>query len=87
MSCFLGIDLTSVERKPGACIGLDRELHLMYSGFLRRDANILSLVSSHGFELVAIDAYTALLYLQGKTEPIGGADEGFIYVPSVDSGH
>ena len=30
---FLGIDLTSVEAKPSACVGLDRELNLIYSDF------------------------------------------------------
>ncbi len=30
---FLGIDLTSIEAKPSACVGLDRELNLIYSDF------------------------------------------------------
>ncbi len=53
---FLGIDLTSVEAKPSACLGLDRELHLIYSGFLHQDSDILGVVSRYGFEVVAIDA-------------------------------
>jgi len=57
---FLGIDLTSAEAKPSACLGLDRELHLTYSGFLYQDSDILKLVSRHGFELVAIDAPLSL---------------------------
>ena len=52
---FLGIDLTSAEAKPSACLGLDRELHPIYSGFLYQDSDILEVVGGHGFE-VAIDA-------------------------------
>jgi len=57
---FLGIDLTSAEAKPSACLGLDRELKLIYCGFLYRDSNILEVVSRHGFALVAIDAPLSL---------------------------
>jgi hypothetical protein len=57
---FLGIDLTSAEAKPSACLGLDRELKLIYCGFLYRDSGILEVVSRHGFELVAIDAPLSL---------------------------
>ena len=53
---FLGIDLTSAEAKPSACLGLDRELKLIYFGFLNRDSDILEMARKHGFELVAIDA-------------------------------
>jgi len=57
---FLGIDLTSAEAKPSACLGLDRELHLIYSGFLFQDSDILEVVTRHGFEVVAIDAPISL---------------------------
>ena len=57
---FLGIDLTSAEAKPSACLGLDRDLRLMYSGFLYQDSDILEVVSSHKPELVAIDAPLSL---------------------------
>ena len=57
---FLGIDLTSAETKPSACLGLDRERHLIYSGFLHQDWDILRVVSRHGFEVVAIDAPLSL---------------------------
>ncbi len=57
---FLGIDLTSTEAKPSACLGLDRGLRLRYFGFLHRDSDILGMVSRHGFELVAIDAPISL---------------------------
>ena len=58
---FLGIDLTSVETKPSACVGLGRELNLIYSGFPRQDSDILRVVSRRSFELVAIDAPLACL--------------------------
>ena len=57
---FLGIDLTSKETRPSACLGLDRDLHLIYDGFLGEDSDILQLVPSHQFELVAIDAPLSL---------------------------
>ena len=50
---FLGIDLTSAEAKPSACLGLDRGLHLIYSGFLYQDSDILEVVSRHEFKVVA----------------------------------
>jgi len=57
---FLGIDLTSAEARPSACLGLDRELRLIYSGFLNQDSDILRVVRHHQFELVAIDAPLSL---------------------------
>ena len=57
---FLGIDLTSAEAKPSACLGLDRQLHLIYSGFLYQDSDIVEVVARHEFELVAIDAPLSL---------------------------
>ena len=57
---FLGIDLTSKETRPSACLGLDRALRLIYDGFLGEDSDILQLVPSHQFELVAIDAPLSL---------------------------
>ena len=57
---FLGIDLTSVEAKPSAGVGLDRELNLIYSGFPRQDSDILRVVSRYSLELVAIDAPLSL---------------------------
>ncbi len=58
---FLGIDLTCLgQAKPSACLGLDRELKLIYSGFLHQDSDIMKVVSRHGFELVAIDAPLSL---------------------------
>ena len=57
---FLGIDLTSKEAKPSACLGLDRELNLIYLGFLNRDPDFLQIVRRYQFELVAIDAPLSL---------------------------
>ncbi len=57
---FLGVDLTSAEAKPSACLGLDRQLHLIYYGFLYQDSDIVEAVARHGFELVAIDAPLSL---------------------------
>ena len=59
-SGFWGIDLTSTEAKPSACLGLDRDLHLIYSGFLNGDSDIVKVVGGHGFKLVAIDAPLSL---------------------------
>ena len=56
----MGVDLTSAEAKPAACLGLDRELHLIYSGFLYHDSGIVKLAARHGFKLVAIDAPLSL---------------------------
>jgi predicted nuclease with RNAse H fold len=57
---FLGLDLTSVEAKPTAGVGLDRELNPIYSGFSHQDSDILTAVSKYSFELVAIDAPLSL---------------------------
>jgi predicted nuclease with RNAse H fold len=57
---FLGIDLTSKESKPSACLGLDNELNLIYHGFLNRDSDILQTVNRLQFDLIAIDAPLSL---------------------------
>ena len=56
----MGVDLTSAEAKPSACVGLDRELRLIYLGFLYHDSDIVKLAAGHEFELVAIDAPLSL---------------------------
>ena len=56
----MGIDLTSKETTPSACLGLDGDLHLIYAGFLGKDSDILELVPSYQFKLVAIDAPLSL---------------------------
>ena len=56
-SDFIAIDLTSSPKKSSACIGLDKELNLVFTGFLKTDADIVALVSSQPSHcLVAIDA-------------------------------
>jgi predicted nuclease with RNAse H fold len=57
---FFGIGFTSVEAKPSACVGLDSELNLIYSGFPHRDLDLIRVVSRHGLEMVAIDAPLSL---------------------------
>jgi len=57
---FLGIDLTSKEAKPSACLGLDNELKLIYHGLLNRDSDILQIVNRFQFDLIAIDAPLSL---------------------------
>ncbi|GAG68535.1 unnamed protein product, partial [marine sediment metagenome] len=57
---FLGIDLTSAEAKPSACLGLDNQLNLIYFGFLNRDSDIQQVVNKYEFELIAIDAPLSL---------------------------
>lgn len=56
----MGVDLTSAETKPSACVGLDKELRLTYFGFLYHDSDILKLAAQHEFELIAIDAPLSL---------------------------
>ena len=53
---FIGIDLTSSPKKSSACIGLDKELNLIFIGFLRTDSDIIALLCSQPSCLVAIDA-------------------------------
>ena len=57
---FLGIDLTSAETKPSACLGLDNQLDLIYFSLLNRDSDIRQVVTRYEFELIAIDAPLSL---------------------------
>ena len=57
---FLGIDLTSTEAKPSACLGLDNQLNLTYFGFLNRDSDILKVAISYELKSIAIDAPLSL---------------------------
>ncbi len=59
-SRFLGIDLTSAETKPSACLGLDGELKLIYYGFLNSNSDILEVINRYRFKLIAIDAPLSL---------------------------
>ena len=57
---FLGIDLTSKESKPSACLGLDNQPDVIYCGFLNGDSDILQIVNRFQFDLIAIDAPLSL---------------------------
>ena len=56
----MGIDLTSKEAKPSACLGLDNQLNLICLDFPNGDSDILQVVSKYEFELIAIDAPLSL---------------------------
>ncbi len=53
---FIGLDLTSSQRKPSACVGLDKELGLIFMGFLSSNVDIIAMVESHSPGFIAIDA-------------------------------
>jgi predicted nuclease with RNAse H fold len=57
---FLGIDLTSSEAKPSACVGLDGRSRLVYFGFAAKAEDIVALVDFYSPEVVAIDAPLSL---------------------------
>lgn len=57
---FLGIDLTSTEAKPSACVGLDGKSQLAYFGFLPKDRDIIALANFYSPEIIAIDAPLSL---------------------------
>ncbi len=53
---FIGIDLTSSERKPSALVGLDEGLGLTFFNLLRSDAEIIKTIEEASPRVVAIDA-------------------------------
>ena len=55
-----GIDLTSTETKPSACLGLDGKLQLIYLGFLSRNSDIITLINLYSPQVIAIDAPLSL---------------------------
>ncbi|NWF77522.1 MAG: DUF429 domain-containing protein [Chloroflexi bacterium] len=57
---FFGIDLTSAEAKPSACLGLDSESQLVYLGFLTKDKDIIALLDFYSPQVIAIDAPLSL---------------------------
>ena len=57
---FIGIDLTSREEKPTACLALDEELHLEWFHFLLSDGQIIEAIERHYPSIVAIDAPLSL---------------------------
>jgi predicted nuclease with RNAse H fold len=57
---FFGVDLTSTEAKPSACLGLDSKSQLVYLGFLKENRDIVALLNFYSPQLVAIDAPLSL---------------------------
>jgi predicted nuclease with RNAse H fold len=57
---FFGIDLTSTEAKPSACLGLDSESQLVYFGFLIENRDIIALLNFYSPQVIAIDAPLSL---------------------------
>jgi len=57
---FFGIDLTSTEAKPSACLGLDGKSRLVYLGFLVSNRDIVTLLSFYSPQVIAIDAPLSL---------------------------
>jgi hypothetical protein len=57
---FFGIDLTSTEAKPSACLGLDTKSRLVYLGFLTSDTNIIYVLDFYSPQVIAIDAPLSL---------------------------
>jgi predicted nuclease with RNAse H fold len=56
VSDFIGLDLTSSPNKASACIGIDKDLRLIFIGLLHDDTDIIVALGSHSPHLVAIDA-------------------------------
>jgi predicted nuclease with RNAse H fold len=57
---FFGIDLTSTEAKPSACLGLDGQAQLVYLGFLTENRDIVTLLNLYSPRVIAIDAPLSL---------------------------
>ncbi len=57
---FFGIDLTSTEAKPSACLGLDGKSQLVYFGFLTGNRDIIALLNFYPPQVIAIDAPLSL---------------------------
>jgi predicted nuclease with RNAse H fold len=55
-----GIDLTSTEAKPSACLGLDGQAQLVYLGFLTDNRDIVTLLNFYSPQVTAIDAPLSL---------------------------
>jgi hypothetical protein len=72
---FLGIDLTSTEAKPSACLGLDSESQLIYFGFFKdKLGRIIPCLNScldtsdHKLYDAAVAAHTDLLHHQNRVD-------------------
>ena len=53
---FFGIDLTSTEAKPSACLGLDDKSQLVYFGFIIENGDIVTLLDFYSPQVIAVDA-------------------------------
>ncbi len=57
---FFGIDLTSTEAKPSACLGLDSSSQPVYLGFLTKNRDMITLLAFYSPQVIAIDAPLSL---------------------------
>lgn len=57
---FFGIDLTSTESKPSACLGLDSRSQLVYFGFLTKNRDVIALLGFYSPRIITIDAPLSL---------------------------
>ena len=57
---FLGIDLTSTEAEPSACVGLDSKSQVVYLGFLTKNTDIIALTDFYLPQVIALDAPSSL---------------------------
>jgi len=55
-----GVDLTSTESNPTACLGLDSKLQPVYLGFLAKDNEIIAIMNTILPRVIAIDAPLSL---------------------------
>lgn len=55
-----GVDLTSNETKPTACLGLDSKLQPVYLGFLAKNSDIIAIINIFLPRVIAIDAPLSL---------------------------
>jgi uncharacterized protein len=57
---FWGIDLSSTESKPTACLGLDSRSQLVYLGFLTGNRDIVAALDLYSAQVIGIDAPLSL---------------------------
>jgi len=57
---FFGIDLTSTDAKPSACLGFDSKSQLIYLGFIAENRDIVTLLNFYSPQVIAIDAPLSL---------------------------
>lgn len=75
-----GVDLTSNETRPTACLGLASKLQPVYLGFLAKDNDIIAIINIFLPRVIAIDAPLSL--------PLGlfCLDESYLYQSEPESG-